>query len=196
MNFLMNFEPFFFQMTACVSAGVPFTLDLWLVTIRINVEISTGLDLNGPPFAGVVHVDFWVFGFGIKFVASAKPQSSIALNRFFAIAAKTGSSSGASSGTFLTGGGDAKPPAKPQPDTAAILLTCQTGLLPPLVRQWRQLLSDGFAPNPSHLGKAYREANSEDREGIGARRDQIRRLQGPRQVQASICQAHAAPQSS
>lgn len=100
MNFLMNFEPFFFQVTARVSASVRFTLDLWLVTIRINVEISTGLDLNGPLFGGVVHVDSWVFGFGIKFVASAKPQSAIALNRFFAIAAKTGSSSGALSGTF------------------------------------------------------------------------------------------------
>ncbi|KAL2214623.1 hypothetical protein CC79DRAFT_153986 [Sarocladium strictum] len=133
MDFLMNFEPFFFQMAARVSVGVRFTLDLWLVTIRINIEISAGLDLNGPPFGGVVHVDFWVFGFDIKFGDSTKSPPAIGLDRFFDVATKAGKSSGASSSRgFLAGGGDAGPPAKPQADTAAILLTCETGLLPPL----------------------------------------------------------------
>ncbi|VUC25609.1 unnamed protein product [Clonostachys rosea] len=129
MDFLMNFDPFYFQMTARVSVGVRFTLDLWLVTIRISVEIGAGLDLMGPPFGGVVHVDFWVFGFDIKFGASPKPPAAIGLDRFFAVATKTKQADGASSGKFLTEG--QKPP---QPDTAAILLTCETGLLPPLQR--------------------------------------------------------------
>ncbi|KAI6762523.1 hypothetical protein HG530_008503 [Fusarium avenaceum] len=131
MDFLMNFDPFYFQMTARVSVGVRFTLDLWLVTIRINVEISAGLDLMGPPFGGIVHVDFWVFGFDIKFGASPKPPPAINLDRFFQVATKTGSSS-ASSSRFLEGESDsARSRAKSQPDTAAILLTCETGLLPP-----------------------------------------------------------------
>ncbi|KAH6949238.1 hypothetical protein DER45DRAFT_624540 [Fusarium avenaceum] len=131
MDFLMNFDPFYFQMTARVSVGVRFTLDLWLVTIRINVEISAGLDLMGPPFGGIVHVDFWVFGFDIKFGASPKPPPAINLDRFFQVATKTGSSS-ASSSRFLEGESDsARSRAKSQPDTAAILLTFETGLLPP-----------------------------------------------------------------
>ena len=112
MDFLMNFEPFFFQMAARVSVGVRYTLDLWLVTIRINIEISAGLDLNGPPFGGVVHVDFWVFGFDIKFGSSTEPPPAIALGRFFNIATKAGNSSGASSRGFLASGSDANSPRR------------------------------------------------------------------------------------
>lgn len=118
-------------MTARVSVGVKFTLDLWLVTIRISVEIGAGLDLEGPPFGGVVHVDFWVFGFDIKFGASPKPPPAIGLDRFFSVATKAGSLSGGSSRGLLTEGDD-QAQAQSQPDAAAILLTCETGLLPPL----------------------------------------------------------------
>ncbi|KAH7246597.1 hypothetical protein BKA59DRAFT_439225 [Fusarium tricinctum] len=131
MDFLMNFDPFYFQMTARVSVGVRFTLDLWLVTIRISVEISAGLDLMGPPFGGVVHVDFWVFGFDIKFGASPKPPPAINLDRFFQVATKTGSSSASSSRLLEGDSNGARSQGKSQPDTAAILLTCETGLLPP-----------------------------------------------------------------
>jgi len=58
LNVLMNFEPFFFQLQDRVGVGVRFTLDLWLVTIHINAEISASLESKGPPFRGVVHVDF------------------------------------------------------------------------------------------------------------------------------------------
>lgn len=134
VDFLMNFEPFFFQMSARVSVGVKFTLDLWLVTIRISVEIGAGLDLRGPAFGGVVHVDFWVFGFDIAFGPSSKPpQAAISLDRFFAVAAKTGSAPKA-----LTQG-------ESQPDAAAIVLTCETGLLPPLQNKDK----DKKAPKPS-----------------------------------------------
>lgn len=40
---------------------------MWLVTIRINTEIGARLSVLGPPMAGRVHVDFWVFGFDIDF---------------------------------------------------------------------------------------------------------------------------------
>jgi hypothetical protein len=148
MDFLMNFDPFYFQMTARVSVGVRFTLDLWLVTIRISVEISAGLDLMGPPFGGVVHVDFWVFGFDIKFGASPKPPPAIGLDRFFQVATKSGSSS-ASSSRFLEGGSDsARSQAKSQPDTAAILLTCETGLLPPLQDMKAKSITPAIGDNP------------------------------------------------
>lgn len=151
MDFLMNFEPFFFQMSARVSVGVRFTLDLWLVTIRISVEISAGLDLTGPPFGGVVHVDFWVFGFDIKFGSSPRPPPAIDLDRFFMVATKTGALSGASSRGFLTEGDTAKAQAQAQSDTAAILLTCETGLLPPL----QNIKAKASGPENDSDGKWY-----------------------------------------
>jgi hypothetical protein len=64
---LINYKPFRFQAQGGVSVGVGFALDLWICTIHINVEIGATLYLEGPPFAGTVHVDFWVFGFDIHF---------------------------------------------------------------------------------------------------------------------------------
>ncbi|SPJ78223.1 uncharacterized protein FTOL_06612 [Fusarium torulosum] len=148
MDFLMNFDPFYFQMTARVSVGVRFTLDLWLVTIRISVEISAGLDLMGPPFGGVVHVDFWVFGFDIKFGASPKPPPAIGLDRFFQVATKSGSSSASSSQGLLGGSNGVRSEAKPQPDTAAILLTCETGLLPPIQDMKAKSVTSTMGDNP------------------------------------------------
>lgn len=47
--------------------GVRLALDLWLVTSRMDAEIGARLNVLGPPMAGRVHVDFWVFGFDIEF---------------------------------------------------------------------------------------------------------------------------------
>lgn len=65
LDFLTNFCPFKFAADGGISIGVRFALDLWLVTNRINAEIGARLSLLGPPMAGRVHVDFWVFGFDI-----------------------------------------------------------------------------------------------------------------------------------
>ncbi|KIV83365.1 hypothetical protein PV11_05397 [Exophiala sideris] len=66
-DFLIVYNPFYFQGDIGVDVGVSFTLDLWICTIHINVDIGASLFLEGPPFRGVVHVDFWVFGFDIHF---------------------------------------------------------------------------------------------------------------------------------
>ncbi|KAM0480249.1 hypothetical protein ACHAPX_004077 [Trichoderma viride] len=67
LDFLINFRPYKFAADGVISAGVPFALDLWLVTSRINAEIGARLSVLGPPMAGRVYVDFWVFGFDIEF---------------------------------------------------------------------------------------------------------------------------------
>lgn len=66
-DFLICLHPFYFQGDLGVSVGVSFTLDLWICTIHINVDIGASVYLMGPPFRGTVHVDFWVFGFDINF---------------------------------------------------------------------------------------------------------------------------------
>ncbi|KAF3354916.1 NAD(P)H-dependent D-xylose reductase xyl1 [Verticillium dahliae VDG1] len=67
LDFLINYRPFCFAAVGGVSIGVRFSLDLWLVTIRISCEIGATLTVAGPPMAGTVHVDFWVFGFDVDF---------------------------------------------------------------------------------------------------------------------------------
>jgi len=66
-DFLIQYRPFHFETEGGLSVGVRFTLDLWLVTINIAVDIAARLYLEGPPVRGIVHVDFWVFGFDIAF---------------------------------------------------------------------------------------------------------------------------------
>ncbi|KAK6517604.1 hypothetical protein TWF281_004253 [Arthrobotrys megalospora] len=66
-DFLINYKPFHFMAEGGISVGVRFELDLWFVTITIEVDIGATLYIEGPPVAGTVHVDFWVFGFDIDF---------------------------------------------------------------------------------------------------------------------------------
>ncbi|KAK5265621.1 hypothetical protein LTR99_008758 [Exophiala xenobiotica] len=66
-DFLINYQPFHYSIDVGVSVGVSFTLDLWICTIYISCSIGASLFIQGPPFQGTVHVDFWVFGFDINF---------------------------------------------------------------------------------------------------------------------------------
>ncbi|CRK29937.1 hypothetical protein BN1708_005076 [Verticillium longisporum] len=91
LDFLINYRPFCFAAVGGVSIGVRFSLDLWLVTIRISCEIGTTLTVAGPPMAGTVHVDFWVFGFDVDFgdkTGMARPDR-LSLSDFKALALKS-----------------------------------------------------------------------------------------------------------
>lgn len=63
----MTFHPFHFVADIGVEIGVEFDLELLFVTIHISVHISADVHLQGPPFGGYAHVDFWVFGFTVPF---------------------------------------------------------------------------------------------------------------------------------
>lgn len=71
-NFLINFQPFYFVASGGLAVGVEFTLDLWLISVHISVDISAQLYMEGPPVHGYVHVNFWVFGFDVKFGDDSK----------------------------------------------------------------------------------------------------------------------------
>ncbi|KAF8441170.1 hypothetical protein BGX38DRAFT_1204712 [Terfezia claveryi] len=66
-DFLINYKPFWFMASGGITVGVDFVLDLWLVTIHISIDLGATLYLEGPPIAGKVHVDFYVFGFDVEF---------------------------------------------------------------------------------------------------------------------------------
>lgn len=107
LDMLINFEPFYFAAMGGVSVGVRFSMDLWFVTIRISVEIGATLMVAGPPMAGMVHVDFWVFGFDIHFGGSMAPRPKKRTFAEFRVAAlKSGTNASSVAASFLSGAVD------------------------------------------------------------------------------------------
>lgn len=66
-DFLIQWKPFFYEIEIGVNFGVKATLELWLVTVTINVSIGASLSLYGPPFAGTAEIDLGVISFTIAF---------------------------------------------------------------------------------------------------------------------------------
>lgn len=130
------------HLTGGIAVGVRFSMDLWLVTVRISAEISATLSVMGPSMAGIVHVDFWVFGFDINFGdldAARLPPPILSISKFKELALKSGGSSGKGQGIPLDwaglahhdgdsrAGGMAANEAK---TTYPFLFNCDTGLIP------------------------------------------------------------------
>ncbi|KAF2467764.1 uncharacterized protein BDR25DRAFT_291103 [Lindgomyces ingoldianus] len=83
VDFLINYQPFYFIGDGGISVGVAYDLDLWLVSLHIQVEIGATLHIEGPPVAGYVHVNFWVFGFDVKFGSQGAKPDVLTLRRFY-----------------------------------------------------------------------------------------------------------------
>ncbi|CAH0020380.1 unnamed protein product [Clonostachys rhizophaga] len=66
------------------------TLDLWLISIPIYVDLDATITLQGPPLSGVVHMDFFVFSFNIKFGSQSLPENKkLYINEFYALVLQT-----------------------------------------------------------------------------------------------------------
>ncbi|KAF2865208.1 hypothetical protein BDV95DRAFT_259411 [Massariosphaeria phaeospora] len=104
-DFLINYAPFKFVAVGHVSVGVSYNMDIWFIHVHIGVEIGATLQISGPPIAGTVHVDFWVFGFDIAFGNSRDQdkKSYLALLEFYELAL------GASAPGLSPAGGTPKP---------------------------------------------------------------------------------------
>jgi hypothetical protein len=81
-DLLINYQPFHFIGTVGVEIGVQFTLDLFICTIHISIDIAAELTIYGPPFGGDVWVDFWVFGFSIHFGDDEQDAPILDINGF------------------------------------------------------------------------------------------------------------------
>ncbi|PTD06143.1 hypothetical protein FCULG_00012381 [Fusarium culmorum] len=103
-NFLINYRPFHFDMSARVSVGVGFSISFWFIHIRISVQIGAQLFLWGPPVAGRVHVDFWIVAFDINFGDHITTEERIGLADFYdLVLQETPASSFASAQALITG---------------------------------------------------------------------------------------------
>lgn len=82
-DFLINYKPFYFISQAGLAVGVSFNVDFLFIHIHISCEIGAQIYLWGPPVAGRVHVDFWVFGFDIDFGQSQEAVKAVRLLEFY-----------------------------------------------------------------------------------------------------------------
>ncbi|CAH9066854.1 hypothetical protein PSECIP111854_03972 [Pseudoalteromonas sp. CIP111854] len=79
-DFMIAWEPFYFQANINVVVGASFTVKLVGVKATISAQIGAGLAIWGPPTGGAVKVDWTVISFSIPFgsklnTASDKPLS-------------------------------------------------------------------------------------------------------------------------
>ncbi|KAF5590580.1 uncharacterized protein FSUBG_10796 [Fusarium subglutinans] len=103
-NFLINYRPFYFDMSAGVSVGVGFSIDFWFIHIRISVQIGAELYLWGPPVAGRVHVDFWIVAFDINFGDHHPKIDPVKLSDFYELVLQDSPASSFASATSLITG--------------------------------------------------------------------------------------------
>ncbi|KAI1872499.1 hypothetical protein JX265_005379 [Neoarthrinium moseri] len=96
IDFLINFAPFNFVADGGIAVGVRFTMDLWIVTIHISVDIGATIHIEGPPIHGTVHVDFWVFGFDIDFGGRGDRAEKLCLDDFIILACQASDGPGPS----------------------------------------------------------------------------------------------------
>lgn len=132
-DFLINYRPFLYRASAGVMVGVNYTLDLWLVTIPIKVDLSAIIWLQGPPLSGTVHVNFFVFGFDVKFGPQNMPgNDKISLWDFYYLVIQATEKGAAQA---IGEGADIQPTDQDVAPTGIIvpssqLVNCISGLVP------------------------------------------------------------------
>ncbi|KAG8533528.1 uncharacterized protein KY384_001268 [Bacidia gigantensis] len=134
-DFLINYKPFHFQAEGGISVGVHFSLDLWLVTIHINIDLAARLYLQGPPVNGTVHVDFYVFGFDVNFGEHQNTSpSKLQLEDFYRLALQADNKPTTSRSLLLKSGRALEDSLRAEDDPDAQLsphiYSCTSGLIP------------------------------------------------------------------
>ncbi|KAF5621321.1 uncharacterized protein FTJAE_11350 [Fusarium tjaetaba] len=134
-NFLINYRPFYFDMSAGVSVGVGFSIDFWFIHIRISVQIGAELYLWGPPVAGRVHVDFWIVAFDINFGDHHPKIDPVSLSDFYELVLQDSPASSFASATSLITGKQRQEPiaasTSTKPKNEAHNFLAESGLLNP-----------------------------------------------------------------
>ncbi|RDB20863.1 hypothetical protein Hypma_012068 [Hypsizygus marmoreus] len=102
-DFLMVWNPFHFIGDIGVEVGVSFQAKVWFVHVHISVDVGASLHLEGPPFGGKVHVNFYLFGFDIYFGSHPGPPPPLSLDEFWDLLARSSNQqdSGKDSGITL-----------------------------------------------------------------------------------------------
>jgi hypothetical protein len=76
VDFLMVYQPFHYYLSGNCQLGASFTIDLWFVSITITIHLGVGIEIWGPDFTGLVHVDLSIISFTIPFGASDQQHAT------------------------------------------------------------------------------------------------------------------------
>jgi hypothetical protein len=77
-DFLMSWQPFYYQAAMGIALGVA----LRLGALALRLELSVELKLQGPPFGGEARVELWVISFTIPFGTAALPPPPLTALEF------------------------------------------------------------------------------------------------------------------
>ncbi|EGX48040.1 hypothetical protein AOL_s00081g144 [Orbilia oligospora ATCC 24927] len=139
VDFLINYKPFNFRAQGGLTVGVKYTLDLWITSIHIDIEIGARIYLYGPPIYGTVHVDFWVFGFDVTFGAqNALVNSGVDLEQLYDFVLQKDAAGASMASVFhhdtnkdkLEWKADKEEPVHENDTDLPIIFSCQSGLIP------------------------------------------------------------------
>lgn len=75
-DFLMTFKPFHYLIGAGIDLGASFSIKILFVHVRFTVHVGVGLQIWGPPFAGVATVDLSLISFDIRFGSGGPSQDT------------------------------------------------------------------------------------------------------------------------
>ncbi|WP_336048072.1 DUF6603 domain-containing protein [Streptomyces sp. CA2R101] len=67
LDALVQWKPFYFDLSMGLNIGVAATVKVWFVRVRISLEVGVSLDLWGPPIGGRAKVKVWFITFTINF---------------------------------------------------------------------------------------------------------------------------------
>ncbi|KAL8826101.1 MAG: hypothetical protein Q9191_004007 [Dirinaria sp. TL-2023a] len=133
-DFLINYRPFTYQASAGIVVGVKYTLDLWLVSIPINISLGATVYFKGPPLSGKVRVNFYVFGFDVNF-GDQSPilPKAIGLDEFYQLVLQTDSKQGAANAHAIWSSEEKSDDTESisAVETQPHVITCISGLVPP-----------------------------------------------------------------
>jgi hypothetical protein len=71
-DFLLVFQPLHYYISASISLGASFSIDLWFTTITVSIHIGVGAEIWGPSFSGEIDVDLDIISFTISFGHAAR----------------------------------------------------------------------------------------------------------------------------
>ncbi|MFF4452732.1 DUF6603 domain-containing protein [Streptomyces goshikiensis] len=82
LDALVQWKPFYFDLSMGLSIGVAATVKVLFVRVRVSLEVGVSLDLWGPPIGGRARVKVWFITFTIDFGTGRDGVPSIAWPEF------------------------------------------------------------------------------------------------------------------
>lgn len=82
VDVLVQWKPFYFELSMGMSIGVAATVKVLFVRVRISLSVGVGLELWGPPIGGWVKVKVWFISFTIDFGSGRDTAPSIGWDEF------------------------------------------------------------------------------------------------------------------